>query len=50
MGETTPDDRFTLLPIVCLGACDRGPAIMVDADLHGPLAPADVAGVLAGYP
>lgn len=49
MGQTTPDDRFTLLPIVCLGACDRGPAIMVDADLHGPLAPADVRGVLARY-
>ena len=49
VGETTPDDRFTLLPIVCLGACDRGPAIMVDADLHGPLAPADVPGVLARY-
>ena len=49
MGETTPDDRFTLLPIVCLGACDRGPAIMVDADLHGPLAPADVPRVLEAY-
>jgi NADH-quinone oxidoreductase subunit E len=49
VGETTPDDRFTLLPIVCLGACDRGPAIMVDADLHGPLTPADVPGVLARY-
>ena len=49
MGETTPDDRFTLLPIVCLGACDRGPALMVDADLHGPLAPGDVAAVLEAY-
>lgn len=49
MGETTPDGRYTLLPIVCLGACDRGPAIMVDADLHGPLTPVDVPGVLARY-
>ena len=49
MGETMPDDRFTLLPIVCLGACDRGPAIMVDADLHGPLTPADVSRVLGAY-
>ena len=49
LGETTPDDRFTLLPIVCLGACDRGPAIMVDADQHGPRAPADVPGVLEQY-
>ena len=35
MGETTADDRFTLLPIVCLGACDRAPTMMVDEDLIG---------------
>ena len=49
MGRTTADDRFTLLPIVCLGACDRGPALMVDADLHGPVAPADVPAILEAY-
>ncbi len=36
-GETTPDDRFTLLPIACLGACDRAPVIMIDNDLHTDL-------------
>ena len=36
-GETTADGRFTLLPIVCLGACDQAPAMMVDDDLHGDL-------------
>ena len=35
LGETTADDRFTLLPIVCLGACDRAPTMMVDEDLIG---------------
>jgi NADH-quinone oxidoreductase subunit E len=35
VGETSEDGRFTLLPIVCLGACDRAPALMVDDDLHG---------------
>lgn len=34
MGETTPDGRLTLLPIVCLGACDHAPVMMVDEDLH----------------
>ena len=34
LGQTTPDKRFTLLPIVCLGCCDRAPAMMVDDDLH----------------
>lgn len=33
-GQTTPDDRFTLLPIVCLGACDHAPTIMIDEDLY----------------
>jgi NADH-quinone oxidoreductase subunit E len=48
MGQTTADGRFTLLPIVCLGACDRGPAMMVDDELYGPVVPADVPGILGG--
>lgn len=49
LGGTTRDGRFTLLPIVCLGACDRGPAMMVDADLHGPVAAGDVGAILGEY-
>jgi len=37
MGQTTPDGRFTLLPVSCLGACDHAPAMMVGRDLHGDL-------------
>lgn len=48
-GQTTPDGRFTLLPIVCLGACDRGPTVMIDDDVHGPVAPADVPDLLRNY-
>jgi NADH-quinone oxidoreductase subunit E len=33
-GETTKDDRFTLLPNCCLGTCDRAPAMMIDNDLY----------------
>src|SRR4030042_2496331 len=29
MGETTPDGRYTLLPIKCLGACEHAPATMI---------------------
>jgi NADH-quinone oxidoreductase subunit E len=38
-GETTPDNRFTLLPIVCLGCCDHAPAMMVNGNLHSDLDP-----------
>lgn len=39
-GQTTSDGKFTLLPIVCLGACDHAPLLMVDEDLHQDLDPA----------
>jgi NADH-quinone oxidoreductase subunit E len=48
-GETTPDKRFTLLPISCLGACDRAPAMMVDEDLYGPVTPETLDGILGKY-
>ncbi len=48
-GETTADGRFTLLPIVCLGACDRAPVMMVDDDLHGLLEPGKIDGILEKY-
>jgi NADH-quinone oxidoreductase subunit E len=34
LGQTTEDDRFTLLPNCCLGTCDRAPALMIDHDLY----------------
>jgi NADH-quinone oxidoreductase subunit E len=49
MGQTTADGRFTLLPIVCLGACHLAPAMLVDEDLHGPLTAAEIDRVLARY-
>lgn len=36
-GQTTGDDRFTLLPIPCLGTCDRAPAMLIGDDLHRDL-------------
>ncbi|XRX43220.1 MAG: NADH-quinone oxidoreductase subunit NuoE [Buchnera aphidicola (Tetraneura sorini)] len=29
-GETTKDNRFTLLPTCCLGCCDKSPAMMIN--------------------
>jgi len=34
LGETTADNRYTLLPVTCLGACDKAPVMMVGEDLH----------------
>ena len=41
-GQTTPDNRFTTLPIVCLGCCDHAPAMMVDGELHTDLNPQNI--------
>ena len=49
MGQTTTDRRFTLLPIACLGACDKAPAMMVDDDLYVELSPTKVDEILDGY-
>jgi NADH-quinone oxidoreductase subunit E len=48
-GETTGDDRFTLIPICCLGACDRGPTLMIDDTLHGNVTPQSLDQILEGY-
>jgi len=49
LGETTPDGRFTLLPSVCLGACDHAPVMMIDDDFHLDLTPERIDQILAGY-
>jgi NADH-quinone oxidoreductase subunit E len=48
-GETTSDGKFTLLPMVCLGACDHAPVMMVDEDTHRDLNEARIDEILAQY-
>lgn len=48
-GQTTPDGRFTLLPICCLGNCDKGASVLVDEDTYGPVRPDEVALLLEQY-
>lgn len=48
-GQTTADGRFTLLPICCLGNCDKGPSVLIDEDTYGPITPEEVATVLQQY-
>ena len=49
LGGTTKDGRFTLLPIVCLGACDHAPVMMIDEDLHEDLTPGLVEEIVRKY-
>ncbi len=48
-GGTTSDERFTLLPIPCLGTCDHAPAMMINHDLHRDLKAEDLDDILAHY-
>ena len=46
--ETTPDGRFSLEPIYCLGNCACSPAVMIDGQLHGRVSPERFDALLAG--
>ncbi len=34
-GETTPDGRFSLERVACVGACALAPTVVVDGEVHG---------------
>lgn len=48
-GETTPDGRFTLLPISCLGDCDNSPTMMINSDHYNRLTTEKIDELLALY-
>lgn len=47
--ETSPDYRFTLETVACLGACFLAPAMMVNRTYFGKLSPPKVTTILAQY-
>ena len=49
LNETSADGQFTLLPVACLGACDRAPAMMIDEMLYTYLTPEKIDGILEKY-
>ncbi|PKM27378.1 MAG: NADH-quinone oxidoreductase subunit NuoE [Gammaproteobacteria bacterium HGW-Gammaproteobacteria-13] len=49
LGQTTSDNRFTLLPVCCLGNCDKAPALMIDDDTFGDVQPGGVSQLLEAY-
>ena len=48
-GETTPDMQFTLETVPCLGTCFLAPAMMVNKDYYGRLAPPKLRSILRQY-
>lgn len=49
VGQTTSDGRLTVLPIACLGHCERAPAIMIDTDIYGNVTPDKIDGIVEKY-
>ncbi|WP_324734495.1 NADH-quinone oxidoreductase subunit NuoE [Pseudomonas paeninsulae] len=50
LGETSTDNRFTLLPVCCQGNCDKAPSLMIDDDTYSHLDAGNVAQLLERYP
>ena len=49
LGETSAEGHFTMLPNVCLGACDHAPVLMIDDDLHRNVQPDKIEAILNRY-
>ncbi len=45
VGGTDPSGTFTLVEVECLGACDRGPVMMVNGSWHENVRPEDARGL-----
>lgn len=48
-GETSEDEKWTLLTTSCLGVCGVGPVLVVDHDIYGNVTPEQVPGILSNY-
>ena len=45
-GETTPDKKFTLSKVECLGACERAPCMLINFNYYGDMDPKKVDEIL----
>ena len=48
-GETSADEKWTLLTTSCLGVCGVGPVLVIDHDIYGNVTPEQIAGILSNY-
>jgi NADH-quinone oxidoreductase subunit E len=47
VGGTTPDGKFSLEAVRCVGACAQGPVVLVDEEPHGKMSPIKASELLA---
>ena len=48
IGQMTPDGKYTLTEVECLGACEQAPCMMVNFDYYGNLDPEKIDQILEG--
>ena len=48
-GETSDDNKWTLLTTSCLGICGVGPVMVIDNDIYGNVTPDQVPEILSNY-
>jgi len=48
-GEITPDGKFSIAAVRCIGACGLAPVLTIGPDVHGRLVPAQIDGILEKY-
>lgn len=48
-GETTPDLKFTIECLRCVGACGLAPVVVVDGRVYSKVVPEDVTGIINDY-
>jgi NADH-quinone oxidoreductase subunit E/NADP-reducing hydrogenase subunit HndA len=49
VGQTTPDGKFSLSCLRCVGACGLAPVVMVGEKVYGRVAPQQVKQIIAEY-
>ncbi len=48
-GETSEDEKWSLITTSCLGVCGVGPVLVVDNNIYGNVTPEQVPGILSNY-
>ncbi|HSH53090.1 MAG TPA: NADH-quinone oxidoreductase subunit NuoE [Bacteroidales bacterium] len=49
VGETTKDNKFTLLETNCLGWCHKGPAMLINDEIYTEITPEKVNDIIGEY-